>query len=300
MNKYLAFFLIFATAFVLLPYCSTVGVRREARPAAATVTTAENTGRNPAAESENDKTVCRICALSEYLTEDESIKAAAVALRTKELYDKENGVTTENDNFYGIKTPTAEDCARIYDADRVERIRRLVKEVEGVTVTYDGKPINAMIHMFSAGKTESVGDAEGNGIPYLKEVGSPWDKNAAGYITEQRFTVGDVKKILEKELKATLSDNEGEWITRIKRTKAGAVIGAEAGGEQADGETLRRVFGLRSPNFSYRIKDGEFIFTVRGYGNLAGMSLFGANEMAKEGNTFEKILAYYYTGTNID
>ena len=63
---------------------------------------------------------------------------------------------------------------------------------------------------------------------------------------------------------------------------------------------MRRVLGLRSPNFSYRIKDGKFIFTVKGYGNLAGMSLFGANEMAKEGKSYEQIITYYYSGTEIE
>ena len=110
----------------------------------------------------------------------------------------------------------------------------------------------------------------------------------------------EVKRMLEKGLKTTLSGSETEWITEIKRTKAGAVIGAKVGGEQNDGETLRRVLGLRSPNFSYRIKDGKFIFTVKGYGNLAGMSLFGANEMAKEGKSYEQIITYYYSGTEIE
>lgn len=95
MNKFLAFFLIFAVSFVLLPYCATIGVRREATPAIAQVNAPEQrTEQTLQPQSETDKIVCRICSLSEYLTEDESIKAAAVALRTKELYDAKNGVTT--------------------------------------------------------------------------------------------------------------------------------------------------------------------------------------------------------------
>lgn len=300
MNKYLAFFLIFAISFVLLPYCATFGVRKETTPAMATAANVGQPTQNTVTESENDKIVCRICSLSEYLTEDESIKAAAVALRTKELYDKENRATTEDDYFYGIKTLTTEDCVRVYGKDTVQRIKKLVDETDGKTITYDEKPINALLHMVSSGKTENVGNSEGNEIPYLKGVDSPWDKNASGYMTEQKFKISEVKKALESELKVTLPENSGEWITQIKRTKAGAVIGAEIGGEQTDGETLRRALGLRSPNFSYRIKDDMFLFTVKGYGNLAGLSLFGANEMAKEGKTYEQITAYYYSGTNIE
>lgn len=301
MNKFLAFFLIFAVSFVLLPYCATIGVRRDATPAIAQVNAPEQqTEQTLQPQSETDKIVCRICSLSEYLTEDESIKAAAVALRTKELYDAKNGVTTEDENFYGTELPSKEDCVRLYGEDTVNRIEKLVKECNGKTITYDGEPINAQIHIISAGKTESVGNAEGDEIPYLKSVESEADKTAKGYITEKKIKVDEVKRMLEKGLKTTLSGSETEWVTEIKRTKAGAVIGAKVGGEQNDGETLRRVLGLRSPNFSYRIKNGEFIFTVKGYGNLAGMSLFGANEMAKEGKSYEQIITYYYSGTEIE
>ena len=41
MNKFLAFFLIFAVSFVLLPYCATIGVRRDTTPAIAQVNAPE-------------------------------------------------------------------------------------------------------------------------------------------------------------------------------------------------------------------------------------------------------------------
>ncbi len=41
------------------------------------------------------------------------------------------------------------------------------------------------------------------------------------------------------------------------------------------------------------------MFTVRGYGHGVGMSQYGANEMAKQGSTFEDILKWYYKGCDI-
>ena len=71
MNKFLAFFLIFAVSFVLLPYCATIGVRRDATPAIAQINTPEQqTEQTLQPQRESDKIVCRICSLSEYLTED--------------------------------------------------------------------------------------------------------------------------------------------------------------------------------------------------------------------------------------
>ena len=36
-----------------------------------------------------------------------------------------------------------------------------------------------------------------------------------------------------------------------------------------------------------------------GQGNGLGMSQYGANEMAKEGEDYQKILKYYYSGVKI-
>src|SRR5262249_54571350 len=46
---------------------------------------------------------------------------------------------------------------------------------------------------------------------------------------------------------------------------------------------------------------GEAVFLVsgRGYGHGVGMSQFGAYGMANAGYAYDKILAYYYTGTRL-
>ena len=46
-------------------------------------------------------------------------------------------------------------------------------------------------------------------------------------------------------------------------------------------------------------ENGEFVFTVHGYGHGVGMSQIGANAMAKEGFSAEEILAHYYPGTEL-
>jgi SpoIID/LytB domain protein len=44
---------------------------------------------------------------------------------------------------------------------------------------------------------------------------------------------------------------------------------------------------------------GDFVFTGRGWGHGVGMSQWGAWQAAKEGVTFDKILAFYYPGTTL-
>ncbi len=48
-----------------------------------------------------------------------------------------------------------------------------------------------------------------------------------------------------------------------------------------------------------RAASGDFIFTGRGWGHGVGMSQWGAWEAAREGVTFDKILAFYYPGTTL-
>ena len=40
-------------------------------------------------------------------------------------------------------------------------------------------------------------------------------------------------------------------------------------------------------------------FHVTGYGHGVGMSQYGANELAKEGKSWQEILQWYYTGVTI-
>jgi stage II sporulation protein D len=46
--------------------------------------------------------------------------------------------------------------------------------------------------------------------------------------------------------------------------------------------------------------ENAFTFSVTGYGHGVGMSQYGANALARDGEDFRGILTWYYTGTQID
>ena len=71
------------------------------------------------------------------------------------------------------------------------------------------------------------------------------------------------------------------------------------GGVEFTGSELRRLFSLRSTDFELSRGDGEFVFTVKGYGHGVGMSQYGANAMAKDGADYKEILEHYYPGTSL-
>ena len=65
------------------------------------------------------------------------------------------------------------------------------------------------------------------------------------------------------------------------------------------GKEFRKIFGLNSANFTLEVLDDNIKIKCLGYGHGVGMSQWGANIMAKEGNGYEEILKHYYTGINI-
>ena len=56
---------------------------------------------------------------------------------------------------------------------------------------------------------------------------------------------------------------------------------------------------LRSNYFSINQNGTKVTIATKGFGHGVGMSQYGALGMAKEGYTYDKILKYYYQGTEI-
>ena len=69
------------------------------------------------------------------------------------------------------------------------------------------------------------------------------------------------------------------------------------GGQELRGTELRSLFSLRSTAFTLEYEDGDFVFTVAGFGHGVGMSQYGARIMAEQGSGYAEILAHYYPGT---
>ena len=68
---------------------------------------------------------------------------------------------------------------------------------------------------------------------------------------------------------------------------------------EKEGFEVRRLFGLRSASFTAEADREKVTFHVTGYGHGVGMSQYGANEMARQGKTWQEILTWYYHGVTI-
>ena len=54
------------------------------------------------------------------------------------------------------------------------------------------------------------------------------------------------------------------------------------------------------PAFMMTVQDGGITIETLGKGHRVGMSQYGADAMARNGSTYDEILAHYYQGTRID
>ena len=79
-----------------------------------------------------------------------------------------------------------------------------------------------------------------------------------------------------------------------------ALAGGQAYILTGDGSTARLEPGAGgSPSASAGSGDGTFTITGSGWGHNVGLSQWGAYAMAQQGCTYEEILTFYYTGTEV-
>ena len=62
---------------------------------------------------------------------------------------------------------------------------------------------------------------------------------------------------------------------------------------------LRTTLDPRSACFAIAFDGDELTFSVSGYGHGVGMSQYGSNVLAEGGMTYQEILKWYYTGTEV-
>ena len=180
------------------------------------------------------------------------------------------------------------------------KLTAAVQAVKGIAITHDGKYIDACYHAISNGSTESAETVWGADIPYLQTVASPGDRLSEGYDSQVTLSADEVRAILaDTEAEVTLGDDPATWFGSPTLAEGGTVAQQPVGDATLAGTQVRQLFGLRSAAFDVTYRDGTFTFAVRGYGHGVGMSQHGADYLARQGYTYQEILAYYYTDVTI-
>lgn len=234
----------------------------------------------------------------------EALKAQAVAAHTLLLYRKAENSDKNYDITDSYKTDqgyyTYEKRKEKYKASlpSLEKLlKQAVSEVKDEIIYYKNKPILAVYHDTSGGKTENADEIWGGSYPYLKSVDSISDMLNPNFLSKVYLT----KKQFCEKLKSIGGSlpKKTAYIGKTETTASGTVKNIVIGGKKYGGSKIREVFGLKSSNFDLKYEDKQFKFTVRGFGHGVGMSQYGAYYMAKEGSNYRQILKWYYTDCQI-
>lgn len=246
---------------------------------------------------------------------EEALKAQAVAARTYAVRQREKqrlspdpelmGADISNDSTKYQAYFTSEQAKAFYGVGYetyLEKVSAAVDSTGSDVLVYDGEPIVAAFHSASGGRTESAETVWGSPVEYLVPVDSSADEKSPSYLEEKVFTEAELKARLETSLDgAELGGAPEDWLKIEERSESGTVIKMTAGSAELSGADFRRIFSLRSANFTaeYSAKSGTFSITTKGSGHGVGMSQYGANAMANGGSGYKEILFHYYGGAEI-
>ena len=180
------------------------------------------------------------------------------------------------------------------------RIAQAVAQTDGLCVTYEGEPIQALFFSSAPGSTVDAQAVWGRALPYLVSVESPEGEEVPNYQSQLTITTGEFRALVARELPgADLTGPVSGWLSDFVWEPSGTVSRVKVGGVSMTGGQVRKLLGLRSACFSVSVRGEEMTFHVTGYGHGVGMSQYGANAMARQGKSFRDILSWYYTGTQV-
>lgn len=239
--------------------------------------------------------------------EPETLKAQAVLIRTqiyRTLEDSEDKILTESylsrdemEDKWG-----AENYGKYY-----EKYVRAVEETDDTVVMYGDAYAWTPFHQSSNGMTRSAAEVLGsNDYPYIAVRECPMDKEADDEIQTFTFPYTEIQSLCrdflvaeEDEDKAAQGYTYDDFEVR-SCDSAGYVSELRMGNTICTGDQFRDALSLPSSAFSFSEEDDDNIkITTTGKGHGLGMSIWTADQMAKEGKTFEEILAFFFEGTEL-
>ncbi len=297
-------FLMILCIMVMIPYVTTLawtGRLEEDRDRGEKVTIIEHENKEIPIDVE-EYLVQVLAAQIPAEFEAETLKAQAVLARTyiyglmenrAEIYEEE--LDMDALSFEQMKALWGE---KDYPS-RFSKLQTAIRETEGLYILYDGSIIEPLFCYASAGETRSLGEV----FPYLKQVESPGDLRAENFRSLPIFEVKEfVRRINEIPGAVTVSEKElesGGGIQIVERDGSGYVKQVQIGQKTYTGEEVQYALGLASSCYSFERLDGKIRVICKGIGHGYGFAQFGANEMAKEGKTYEELLKYYFQNIEI-
>ena len=218
----------------------------------------------------------------------EALKAQAVIARTYALS------RLGSDPDYDL---CATSRCQVY-LGRVEanpRYRAAIRATRGRLLAYRGRPVKAVYHADSGGRTASSREVWGKAYPYLRTQPDPYTRARLWRLTPDAEAVRRALSRLGIELGQVAGF---EVLGRTESGRIGALRVRGSGGTAVlrtpQVTAFLRALGL--PSTLARLEDG-WTFVGQGSGHGVGLSQWGAKGLAERGYGWRAILGHYYPGT---
>lgn len=225
----------------------------------------------------------------------QAILAQCVIARTN-LYDAWENNTPEPEALAldEMQELWGDDFNKIY-----QNIKECVRSTKDEVLVWNQKCIYAAYHAVSAGTTRNIDElyTDAN-MPYLKEEICSGDTMAEGYLAVLYWKESE---FLEK-CRQLFPENAPEDMSQIQileRDSTDYVLQVQVNSGTYSGEEFRSSFGLNSSCFTITQTQDQVRIVTKGIGHGVGLSQYTANTMAQEGNSYEKILNYFYQGAEL-
>lgn len=212
----------------------------------------------------------------------EALKAQAILIRTS-IYKsiQEEGSGTLLTKGYWTRRQMENNWGAGEYGEKYEKLKKAWTETKGQVLMYDGNLALTPYHKLSNGKTRAASEVFGNEkYPYLMVKECPLDVEAKEAMT--------TSMIQDADMEVTATDSAG-YVTEVR-----------CGEEMVSGEEFRAAYHLASACFTLQEFEKQIRVTAKGIGHGLGMSQYTAKQMAKEGNTYEEILNYFFEGTMLE
>ena len=243
--------------------------------------------------------VCILASEIPVSYQEEALRAQAVIVRTNYEYCKasgqemEEGLTTqEMMNLFG-----QENYGKYYSI-----LENAFLSTSGEILQYQNQLVEAPFFSVSAGQTRSAIEAFGqDNRPYLSSVESMQDITSSDYLKVTFFTPEELVTACNTAYAdaAMTTEDTISQIEILEKEQSGYVKNVRIGNKTITGEALRKTLDLNSAYFSITQVDDSIRIVTKGLGHGVGLSIYGANELAKEGMTYQEILKYYYKDIEI-
>lgn len=187
-----------------------------------------------------------------------------------------------------------------------QRMKEAVQKTAGQYLIWSGQPADVMWHMISAGTTRSYAgnetgkwDGTASFCPELKSMEGK-DRFLTESVTLKTYDRREIAELIweiagTEEILLEEERKLSSWFSITDRDAAGYIRTCSIGTQEITGEEAANLLHLSSACFYLTDQDNDCLkILVFGTGSGYGMSLAGADAMAKQGANYEDILSYYF------